>query len=197
MADAGMDPRPNLNDPGPSEEFEGGEHPLKRVPNYEQLSTPEALAPANMNDAQSIIPVFGEYLVRCIYSRTWNLREAALIKMDLDLNAGKWDGQDERNLLQAFNQVLKIVSKDKIPQVFLQSQHLLLSLSQVIFTHLKKAKKNVPSRVVVARLTILRQLATDYGWQPGRKDGVPSSRRWVLRCSGSRIRVGTCGMHVS
>jgi len=231
IPDPGLtDPRPSVNDPGPSEEFQDGEHPLKRVPNYEQLSTPEALAPAMMNDAQSIIPIFGEYLARCIYSKTWNLREAALIKMDLELNAGKWEGQDPRTLLQAFNHVLKRTFLDKIPQVFLTSQHLLLSLSQGIFTDLKKAdvqpalevlfplllerlgdvnarcsaaareavialaacpavgpvysaqgllkplkkdKKNVPSRVLVARLTILRQLATDYGWQPARKDGVP------------------------
>merc|ERR1719191_173082 len=137
--DAGMDPRPNSDDPGPSEEFQDGEHPLKRVPNYEQLSTPEALAPASMNDAQFVIPIFGEYLARCIYSKTWNLREAALIKMDLELNAGKWEGQDPRILLQAFNFVLKRTFLDKIPQVFLTSQHLLLSLSQGIFTDLKKA----------------------------------------------------------
>merc|ERR1719379_2840180 len=248
MPDAGMDPGPRGTDAGPSEEFQDGEHPLKRVPNYEQLFTPEVLAPAMMNDAQSIIPIFGEYLARCIYSKTWNLREAALIKMDLELNAGKWEGQDPRTLLQAFNHVLKRTFLDKIPQVFLTSQHLLLSLSQVLFTpHLKKAdvqpalevlfplllerlgdvnarcsaaareavvalaacpavgpvysaqgllkplkkdKKNVPSRVVVARLTILRQLATDYGWQPARKDGVPIeaamsfSMQWFSNPSG-------------
>jgi hypothetical protein len=248
MPDAGMDPGPRGTDAGPSEEFQDGEHPLKRVPNYEQLSTPEPLAPAMMNDAQFIIPIFGEYLVRCIYSKTWNLREAALIKMDLELNARKWEAQDPRNLLQAFNHVLKKTFQDKIPQVFLTSQHLLLSLSQVIFTpHLKKAdvqpalealfplllerlgdvnarcsnaareavialaacpsvgpvyaaqwllkplkkdKKNVPSRVLVARLTLLRQLATDYGWQPARKDGVPLeaamslSMQWFSNPSG-------------
>ena len=36
--------------------------------------------------------------------------------------------------------------------------------AQWLLKPLKKDKKNVPSRVVVARLTILRQLATDYGW---------------------------------
>ena len=27
------------------------------------------------------------YIVRCLYSKTWSLREAALMKLDLELNA--------------------------------------------------------------------------------------------------------------
>jgi len=120
---------------------------------------------------------------------------------------------------------------DKITQVFLTSQQLLLSLCQILFQpHLKKAevqqaldpllpllverlgdvnarcssaardallamahctsvgplytaqwllkpikkdKKNVPSRVLVTRVQLLRQLVQEFGVQPTRRDGIP------------------------
>jgi centrosomal protein CEP104 len=156
------------------------------------------------------------------------LREAALIKMDLEFTARRWEREDPRSLLSNFSQVLKRTVPDKIPQVFLTSQHLLLSLCQGLFESLKKSdvqqtldvllplfverlgdvnarcsaaardaclslaqspvvgplyvsqwllkplkkdKKTVPSRVLVTRLQLLKQLAQDFGWQ--QKDGVP------------------------
>merc|ERR1719181_2744285 len=70
---------------------------------------------------------------------------------------------------------------DKITQVFLTSTQLLLSLCQALFTpHLTAQwllrpmkKKNVPSRVLVTRLLLLRQLMMDFGVQPTRRDGIP------------------------
>lgn len=217
--------------PGGGEDFPDGEHPLKSVPNYEQLQAPEALPVAASTDAAPLIKCFGEYIVRCLYSKTWNLREAALMKLELELNANAYEHENPRDLLAAFSAILKRTVPDKITQVFLTSQQLLLSLCQLLFQPLlkkadvqgaldpllpllverlgdvnarcssasrdallalahctsvgplftaqfllkpiKKDKKNVPSRVLVARLQMLRQLVTEFGVQPTRRDGIP------------------------
>lgn len=226
------DGRPERTPTPPSmDEFPDGEHPLKSVPNYEQLGAPEPLPIAVSQDAGPLNKLFGEYIVRCLYSKTWSLREAALMKLDLDLNAHKWEEDNPRELLNAFTGILKRTVPDKITQVFLTSQQLLLSLCQILFQpHLKKAdvqqaldpllpllverlgdvnarcssaardallamahctsvgplytaqwllkpikkdKKNVPSRVLVTRVQLLRQLLQEFGVQPTRRDGIP------------------------
>jgi len=54
------------------------------VTNYEELPTPEPLgkvAGTESGELQAMINLFGDYLVRCIYSKTWTLRDAALVKV--------------------------------------------------------------------------------------------------------------------
>ena len=62
-----------------------GPHPLQGVPQYEDLPVPEPLAasgggadnaggPANDTELLNLV---GEYLVRCIMSKQWSLREVS------------------------------------------------------------------------------------------------------------------------
>jgi len=124
--------------PSAQEDFPDGEHPLKSVPNYEQLQAPEPLPIAVGKEAEPLVALFGEYIVRCLYSKTWSLREAALMKLDLELNANAWEHENPRELLNAFAGILKRTIPDKITQVFLTSQQLLLSLCQTLFQPLLK-----------------------------------------------------------
>lgn len=52
------------------------------------LPPPEALSAADAKDAAPLVDLLGEYLARCLYSRTWQLREAALQRLAADLESG-------------------------------------------------------------------------------------------------------------
>jgi centrosomal protein CEP104 len=53
------------------------------------LPAPEALSAADAKNAAPLGELVGDYLSRCLYSRTWQLREAALARLAKDLEAGK------------------------------------------------------------------------------------------------------------
>lgn len=53
------------------------------------LPPPEALSAADAKDAAPLSDLAGEYLARCAYSRTWQLREAALAALARQLEAGQ------------------------------------------------------------------------------------------------------------
>ena len=56
--------------------------------------------------------------MRCLYSKTWALREAALQKITLDLpRVARENGN--RNCFAAIAQILNNVGRDKVSQVFL------------------------------------------------------------------------------
>ena len=101
-----------------------GPHPLEGVPNYEQLVEPEPLSPAINQEATKLIEIYGEYIVRCLYSRTWALREAALQKINLELPRV---ARENGNLkcFGAVAQILNTTGRDKVSQVFLGSLSLL------------------------------------------------------------------------
>ena len=58
------------------------------------LPAPEALSAGGSKDAAPLADLVGEYLARCLYSRTWQLREAALAGLAQDLEAGSMQGLD-------------------------------------------------------------------------------------------------------
>ena len=66
----------------------GGGGPLAGVPNVEELPQPEALSAAAVKDVGALEGVFGEYLLRCLMSKSWALRDAALHKIRLDIEKG-------------------------------------------------------------------------------------------------------------
>eukprot|EP00929_Paragymnodinium_shiwhaense_P091716 TRINITY_DN51624_c0_g2_i1.p1 TRINITY_DN51624_c0_g2~~TRINITY_DN51624_c0_g2_i1.p1 ORF type:complete len:893 (-),score=187.50 TRINITY_DN51624_c0_g2_i1:79-2757(-) len=98
-------------------------HPLKGVPNYEDLARPgpEALAATVAQDAEPLVRLFGEYITRCIYSKAWNLRDAALQKLAMDLRDGVFRNNSEGELLEGFVTILQRTILDKNVQVFLAS----------------------------------------------------------------------------
>ena len=42
------------------------------------LPAPEALKPVDVKDAQPLIDLLGDYTARALFSKSWQLREAAL-----------------------------------------------------------------------------------------------------------------------
>ena len=58
---------------------------LAGVENAADLPAPEPLSAAAEKEAGPIIDLFGEYVAQCYYSKTWSLREAAVLKMALEL----------------------------------------------------------------------------------------------------------------
>ena len=101
-----------------------GPHPLDGVPNHENLLEPEPLSPVVSQESTKLIEIYGEYIVRCLYSKTWALREAALQKITLDLpRVARENGN--RNCFAAIAQILNNVGRDKVSQVFLGALNLL------------------------------------------------------------------------
>jgi hypothetical protein len=60
---------------------------LTGVEGAASLPAPDPLAPSVEKEAAPLVEVFGEYVVRCLYSRAWSLREAAMLKMALELQS--------------------------------------------------------------------------------------------------------------
>ncbi|CEL99170.1 unnamed protein product [Vitrella brassicaformis CCMP3155] len=117
----------------PPPSFPPDKHPLRGVPNVEELPAPEGISPSFSKEAGPLIDLFGEYLIRCLYSKTWHLREAAVLKLDLDFNAGLFGDFNTRQFLEGLCVVLKRAISDKIAQVFLTSTQLLQSIAIGLF----------------------------------------------------------------
>ncbi len=126
---------------------EDGKHPLEGVPNYLDLPLPEDIhkctrggpeglssslnSSANSHtssDFSKVQRILGPYLTRCFLSKSWALREAALIKLSLILNERVTDIKDdqecERNgwwsiLSKGLCVILERAMDDRIVQVFL------------------------------------------------------------------------------
>jgi len=112
--------------PGPVAEQEADmNHPLGGVPGAEDLQVPEPLAQSVVDEAAQLIALFGEYVMRCIYSKVWSLKDAALQKLALDLDAGVHDGRDPVQLLGGYAAILGRTISDKSVQVFRSSAALL------------------------------------------------------------------------
>lgn len=116
----------------PSSSFDSANHPLSGVPNIEDLGQPEPLKGDAVREAEPLVALFGEYITWCTYSKSWNLRDAAVQKLTLDLQDGVYSSKDKNQLLQGFVGILKRTIQDKNVQVFLSSAALL----QAVFQHL-------------------------------------------------------------
>lgn len=78
------------NNVGLEDELDSNEpHPLHGVDGYEQLTAPEPLGlnagTGEAMESAELSRLFGDYVVRCLYSDKWELRRAALIKIRLIL----------------------------------------------------------------------------------------------------------------
>ncbi|CAE8662244.1 unnamed protein product [Polarella glacialis] len=123
--------------------FTAENHPLKGVPNVEDLAQPEPLNSNFQKEAEPLVALFGEYLTSCVYSKSWNLRDAALQKMTLDLQNEVMSKKDPTRLLACYSQVLKRMIPDKNVQVFLSGASLQQAMCQRLLgraSHLRKAE---------------------------------------------------------
>ena len=83
---------------------------------------PPALTSANANDADHLVETFGEYVARCVYSSSWQHRQAATRYMIQEVESGRV--QDLRQLVRY---VVKGF-KDKVAAVVLDSSRLMQQL---------------------------------------------------------------------
>lgn len=113
-------PAPERPSPG-----DAAGHPLSGVANIEDLGPPDPLSASVEKDAEPLLDIFGEYVTQCLYSRAWNLRDAALQKLTLNLKAGIYSSGQSGQLLHALATVLRHTLPDKNVQVFLSSANLL------------------------------------------------------------------------
>jgi len=120
----GGPPQPHGIDRERSGTSEAAYH-LRGVPNVEDLGVPEALPASADKEVDLLIQLFGDFITRCIYSKTWNLRDAALQKLSLDLREGMRGGDDPAQLLQGYATILRRRIPDTNVQAFLSACSLL------------------------------------------------------------------------
>lgn len=131
------DPDPEMpeEDPVPQEDFPDGKHPLIGVPNYHDLPTPEELSikakygsrdatatnvfHREISSTHGIAGLLGDYITRCLFSKTWSLREAAVYKTRLLFRDELEPEIGIAGCLTALTGVVRVTSDDKIAQVFL------------------------------------------------------------------------------
>mmetsp|Transcript_13811 Transcript_13811/g.38283 ORF Transcript_13811/g.38283 Transcript_13811/m.38283 type:complete len:475 (-) Transcript_13811:53-1477(-) len=93
----------------------GVDYPASHEPRCDKLE----------KEVQVLCPFFGENVMRCVYSGSWSLRDAALQKMARDLQSGK-HGDDELDcLVGGVAAVLQHSFQDENSQVFISSAGLL------------------------------------------------------------------------
>ena len=85
FADTGI--RTSLTKGNEESRIVGGEHPLLGVENAGELPAPDEISEFVGNASSDLIQkcdeLFGEYRMKCFFSKNWALREAALSKMTL------------------------------------------------------------------------------------------------------------------
>jgi len=97
---------------------------LGGVPNSAELPEPEPFA-ADLGsdvDINSITALIGDYRARCLFSKNWTLREAALAKARVLVDEGHWEQIKD---IERLCDIVRIGVHDKIAQVYLTSLALL------------------------------------------------------------------------
>ncbi|KAF4692936.1 hypothetical protein FOZ60_012167 [Perkinsus olseni] len=116
-----------------------GPHPdLPDVPNSEALPAAEILPPAVAHEAQGApMTLLGEYIIRCIVSKDWRVREAGFIQAEHDLEKGVW--ADKGDAVSGAHAAIYAVRKcvtDKIANVFLPCMRLLQAAANSVFNEM-------------------------------------------------------------
>lgn len=89
---------------------------LAGVEGAASLTAPDPLSVAAEKEGAPVLELFGEYVTRCLYSKAWNLREAAALKMALDLNANTVQIRGA-SLSSISALISNILSRDRIANV--------------------------------------------------------------------------------
>jgi hypothetical protein len=121
----------------PVESFPPGHHPLEGIKDFMELSSPESLNTLSRSgfifvhatavflsiiiiireycEQNGITKLIGEYRSRCLYSKTWALREAVMLKLNQLLK--EEFGADIAVNILPLCAILKLGVEDKIQQV--------------------------------------------------------------------------------
>ncbi|KAM3573336.1 hypothetical protein VYU27_004695 [Nannochloropsis oceanica] len=142
-----------------------GPHPLDGIPTYDwrDLPFPEPLGGregGREGEVAELVYVFGEYWTRCFLSKSWALRDAAVLKAKLLVEGGVEGGQggreggfDIKEGLSAVADVLTIAVEDKMTQVLMSVLALLPAfLAAAQATKLKRSVVGPLIEPVIASL---------------------------------------------
>ena len=92
------------------------------------LPAPEPLPAADVKDAEPLIDALGEYTARALYSKTWQLREAALISIERVLKGAGVEGH-KGDLFKALSKAMSKTVLDKVANVFHGTLQVLFGLA--------------------------------------------------------------------
>jgi len=122
------------------EHFATGEHPLEGINGLSELPAPEELAgkAKDVSDQSGVTALIGEYRARCLFSKVWTLREAAITKIHMMLESDFDRDPGITSCITALATIVRIGVEDKIQQVLFNTVALLEDL--LVLT--RKAKMN-------------------------------------------------------
>lgn len=108
-------------------------HPLDGVPHFQDLPDPEELVEDARETAEQggVVSLFGDYLARCLFSKVWALREAALSKMRLLFPELIAQGEEIEAALPILATVIRVSVEDKMHQVLLGGVTLLREVLEI------------------------------------------------------------------
>lgn len=105
---------------------------LDGVEGAADLPAPDPLPKAVEGDTADMIDMLGEYVTRCLYSKPWQLREAAYFKIAIDLQDSKYTGVAPATVLRVCCQTVNMAMGDRIAQVFLSSANVLSAMLELV-----------------------------------------------------------------
>jgi hypothetical protein len=139
--------------PAPSTGPKGNPAALAGVENAADLPGPEPLTSAAEKEAGPIIDLFGTYVAQCYYSKSWNLREAAVSKMAIELPTVVGNNSAAAVFSACIAIMVSITAKDKIAHVFSAAMSKLLpSLLESCTSGMRRADMSTSLEVLVAGL---------------------------------------------
>lgn len=124
-----VEPTPREEAPRPEE--------LSGVPGAADLPAPDKLSPAAAS-APEVVEVCGEYVARCFFSKSWQLREAALLKVEVDLTA--FEAQPPRVVALVGRLVEVSAKSERVPQVFQAATRLITPLLEHMAPKARRAE---------------------------------------------------------
>ena len=122
------------------------------------LPAPEPLPLADAKDAEALVDAVGEYTVRALYSKTWQLREAALMSIEKVLKGGGVQGH-KGDLFKALSKALLRSVQDKVANVFQ------LTLQVIIICAACLHVKSPEFRIYLTFGICFRKRGKDYAFQ--------------------------------
>eukprot|EP01138_Halocafeteria_seosinensis_P001794 gb/GECG01001837.1/.p1 GENE.gb/GECG01001837.1/~~gb/GECG01001837.1/.p1 ORF type:complete len:831 (+),score=125.56 gb/GECG01001837.1/:1-2493(+) len=111
---------------------------LAGVEGVDELPAPEPIPSNEHADATPLIEVFGEYVVRCLLSKSWNLREVAIQKIQLEIP--NYTNSKSQIFEAVCNVITRITNRDRIAQVFVSSIQLIPVVLDTCAPHLRKSE---------------------------------------------------------
>jgi centrosomal protein CEP104 len=147
--------------------FPDGQHPLEGVPDMNEMPHPEQLAGRfkEYADQTRVTALLGEYRTKCLFSKMWQLREAAIRKVRLMMKEGGLEGFGGDGTAEKFLSPLGVIGKigteDKIAQVLFAS----LSYVKDLLEYAENAhiSKNIMAPIVEPIMITLIEKLNDGG----------------------------------